>query len=419
MIRIHRMASRAVAALSLLAVPVNSVAQKNGDFSLRAAIALAQENNPQLVALRHQIAAAKGRAWTTWWLTDPDLSLEWEGVPRGAGLGKFDERKLALTQEIEFPTNIFWRNRFAGREVEATAQRYEQGKLEIRAAAIAAYTQFLASRRGLALSNERVELAQEFLDKAEIRRRAGEAPAIEIVRARVELAQAQIELRNFESAYITTQAQLNTVLGRNPEQEILATDSLLYHQFDLSLSTLKQQALAEHPRLREANALVGAASHLRKLAWGSLLPAVEVTAFRHNIGGNPNFYGAAIGLKVPLWFAFRQRGEIQEASALLASQENQRANTKLQLLAAIESAFAAFEATRRQAESYATGLLDQASEVYRIALRSYETGEAGYLQLLEAQRTLIEVRQGYIEALASYYAAIAALEEASGVVIIQ
>jgi cobalt-zinc-cadmium efflux system outer membrane protein len=406
-------------ALLLLAVPVSSVAQENGDFSLHAAIALAQENNPQLAALRHQIAAAKGRAWTTWWLTDPVFSVEWEGVPSGTGLGQFDERKLALAQEIEFPTNILWRNRFAGSEVEATAQRYEQGKLEIRAAAIAAYTQFLASRHGLALSKERVELAQEFLDKAEIRRRAGEAPAIEFVRARVELAQAQIELRNFESVYVTAQAQLNTVLGRNPEQEVLATDSLRYHQFDLSLSTLKQHALAEHPRLREANALVGAASHLRKLAWGSLLPAVEVTAFRHNIGGNPDFYGAAIGLKVPLWFAFRQRGEIQEASALLASQENQRANTELQLLAAIESAFAAFEATRRQAESYDTGLLDQANEVYRIALRSYETGEAGYLQLLEAQRTLIEVHQGYITALASYYAAIAALENASSIIIMQ
>jgi cobalt-zinc-cadmium efflux system outer membrane protein len=406
-------------ALLLLAVPVSSVAQENGDFSLHAAIALAQENNPQLAALRHQIAAAKGRAWTTWWLTDPVFSVEWEGVPSGTGLGQFDERKLALAQEIEFPTNILWRNRFAGSEVEATAQRYEQGKLEIRAAAVAAYTQFLASRHGLALSKERVELAQEFLDKAEIRRRAGEAPAIEFVRARVELAQAQIELRNFESAYLTARAQLNTVLGRNPEQEVLATDSLRYHQFDLSLSTLKQHALAEHPRLREANALVGAASHLRKLAWGSLLPAVEVTAFRHNIGGNPDFYGAAIGLKVPLWFAFRQRGEIQEASALLASQENQRASTELQLLAAIESAFAAFEATRRQAESYDTGLLDQANEVYRIALRSYETGEAGYLQLLEAQRTLIEVHQGYITALASYYAAIAALENASSIIIMQ
>ncbi len=419
MIRIHRIASRALVALSLFAVPASSVAQNSADFSLHAAIALAQENNPQLVGLRHQMTAAKGRAWTTWWLTDPVFSVEWEGVPRGAGLGQFDERKLALTQEIEFPTNIFWRSRFAGREVEATAMRYEQGKLEIRAAAIAAYTQFLASRRGLALSKERVELAQEFLDKAEIRRRAGEAPAIEFVRARVELAQAQIELRNFESAYIAAQAQLNTVLGRNPEQDVLATDSLRYQQFDLSLSALKQQALVQHPRLREANALVGAASHLRNLAWGSLLPAVEVTAFRHSIGGNPNFYGAAIGLKVPLWFAFRQRGEIQEASALLASQENQRANTELQLLAAIESAFAAFEATRRQAESYDTGLLDQANEVYRIALRSYETGEAGYLQLLEAQRTLIEVSQGYIEALANYYAALAALENAGGVTIIR
>jgi cobalt-zinc-cadmium efflux system outer membrane protein len=312
-----------------------------------------------------------------------------------------------------------WRHRFAAREVEAAAMRYEQGVLEIRADAVTTYTRFLASRNELALAQQRVSLAQEFFNKAEIRRRAGEAPAIELVRAQVELAQAQNELHTAESAHVAAQARLNALLARKPEEKTAVKDSLAYQPYDLSLAALKQQALAEHPRLREANALVNAASHLRNLAWGSLLPAVELSAFRHNIGGNPDFYGAQIGLKVPLWFAFRQRGEIQETSALLAGQEHQRANTELQLLAEIESAYAAFKAAQRQAESYTTSLLAQAGEVYRIALRSYEQGEAGYLQLLEAQRTLIEVRQGYIEALANYYAAVAALENAGGVIIMQ
>jgi len=126
-----------------------------------------------------------------------------------------------------------------------------------------------------------------------------------------------------------------------------------------------------------------------------------------------------IGLKVPLWFPFRQRGEIQEASALLAAQEHQRANTQLQLMSAIESAHAAFESARQQAENYTSSLLEQAHEVYRIALRSYEKGEAGYLQLLEAQQTLVEVRRGYLETLENYHSALAALEEASGVAILQ
>ncbi|MGH7601610.1 MAG: hypothetical protein ACREOI_35055, partial [bacterium] len=122
--RIHRMASHAIVALSLLYLPIISAAQEGSHLSLQSAIALAQQNNPQLMALRREIIAAKGRSWTTWWLADPDLSIEWEGVPRGAGLGQFDERKLSLTQEIEFPTNILWRHRFAAREVEAAAMRF-------------------------------------------------------------------------------------------------------------------------------------------------------------------------------------------------------------------------------------------------------------------------------------------------------
>ena len=297
--------------------------------------------------------------------------------------------------------------------------RYELGKLEIRASVITAYFQFLAARDGLSLAKQQVSLSQEFVDKAEIRRQVGDAASIEIVRARVELARAQNELRTAESGHRSGWAQLNAVLGREADKGISSLDSLIYRRFDLSLPEIKQEALADHPRLSEANALVGAASSLRKLAWGSLLPAFEISGFQQEIEGDPNFYGVEVGLKVPLWFAFRQRGEIQQATGILASQESQRSQIHLQLLADIEGAYATFEAVNSQLENFATTLLDQANEVYRIALRSYEEGEAGYLELLEAQRTLIEVRRSYVETLTEYYVAIANLERASGITIIQ
>ncbi|MFQ5628250.1 MAG: TolC family protein, partial [bacterium] len=401
---------------------INGNSQEIRDLRLQAAIEIAQKNNPELVALENEVTAERGRALTTWWLENPDLSLEWEGVPTGAGLGRFDERRFTLTQEIEFPTNILWRNRLAAREIDAAEWRYGQGKLDIRANTIEAYFLFLSARDGLALAKERVRLAQEFLEKAQIRREVGEAPAIETVRASVELARAQNELRSAESAFEAARAQLNATLGRSPGEKISSSDTLMYRAYPAASATLaeiKQRALAEHPRMREATALVGAAGQLRKLAWGSLLPSFELSAFRQNIGGNPNFYGVEIGLKVPLWFAFRQRGEIQQASASLSAQENQRIAVQLQLLAEIEGAYAEFQAVQKQVENYTSTLLDQANEVYRIALRSYEEGEIGYLQLLESQQTLIEVRQGYIETVANYYAALAALEKASGLIIIQ
>ncbi len=416
---IRRITAFTVLILSLLDLPKSSIAQQETHLTLQLAIRVAQENNPMLMAAQSDVAAAKGRAWTTWWLADPALSVEWEGVPRGAGLAQFAERKVAVSQKIEFPTNILWRNRLASRRVEMAKLRYDDSRLEIRTAVIGAYFQHIAARDALSLARERVALAQEFVDKVEIRRQIGETPAIELVRTRVELARARNDLQNAESEFEATKAQLNAVLGRRPDANITASDSLVYQAIDVSLSEIKEQAQSSHPQVRAADARVGAANNLRRLAWGSLLPGIEISGFLQNIGGNPDFYGAEIGLSVPLWFAFRQRGEIQQATASLTAQEHQRASIRLQLMADLETAYAAFEAARNQLDVFAATLLSQAEEVYRIALRSYEAGEVGYLQLLEAQQTLIDVRQSHIDALANYYSAVAALEKASAVIILR
>lgn len=409
----------AIPILFLLNLSEICMAQEETHLTLQSAIAFAQQNNPKLMAAQREIAVAKGRGWTTWWLADPALSVEWEGVPTGAGLGQYDERRITFSQEIEFPINILWRYRLADRKVEISKMRYEDSQLEIRTDVIAAYFRYLAARDALALARERVELAQEFVDKVEIRRRVGEAPAIEVVRAGVELTRAQNELQNMQSGFEATRARLNATLGRPADTKVSSTDSLVYKAIEIPLSEIKQQAQSNHPQLRAADAKVGAAHNLRKLAWGTLLPKIEISGFRQNIGGNPDFYGAEIGLKIPLWFAFRQRGEIQQATASLAAQKNLRTETRLQLLGDIEAAYADFDAAKKQLENFAATLLNQADEVYRIALRSYEQGEVSYLQLLEAQQTLIEVKQSHIEALLNYYTAVAVLEKASAVKILK
>jgi cobalt-zinc-cadmium efflux system outer membrane protein len=410
---------KAIPALLLLILSEASTAQDDEYISLQSAIVIAEQNNPQLMAVHNEIDAAKGRGLTTWWLVDPVVSVEWEGVPKGSGLKDYSERRVTLSQRIEFPTNIIWRNRMAGGEVDVARMQYEESKLFIRTSVIVAYSQYLAARDGLSLAHERVALAQEFVDKAEFRHQVGEAPAIEKVRTHVELARAQNDLQNAVRSFKTAKAGFNIVLGRPPDIEIVTLDSLTYKPLDLSLTDIKEQMLVNHPRLHEASARVSVATNLRKLAWGTLLPAFKISGFQQNIGGNPDFYGVEIGLTVPLWFAFRQRGEIQHANAALASQENQLMQTRLQLLADVETAYASFEAAGGQLENYEHTLLNQADEVYRIALRSYEEGEVGYLQLLEAQQTLIEVRQGHIESLANYYTAIAALEKAGAVIVLE
>ncbi len=396
----------------------SAMAQEAIQLTLQTALSFAEQNNPGLKAAGGEIDAARGRGWTTWWFANPEISVEWEGIPEGEGLDKFGSRKIAFSQEAEFPLNMYWRNRLANRNVQISEKHFDESRLELRAEVIRGYYDYLAARDGLVLARERVELARQFVDKVEIRRRVGEAPAIEAVRAGVELAQAQNQLQEKQSALKAAAARLNSTLGHTAQSGLIVADSLRYQPVDVSLQEVRQHARNNHPLLLESQLWVDAAGISRNLAWGSLLPDFKVSLFRQNIGGDPDFYGAEIGLQIPLWFVFRQRGEIQQAGATLAIQKNLHSAERLKLLTEIDEAYAHFHAAKKQLENFRATLLQQADEVYRIALRSYEQGEVGYLQLLEAQKTLIEVRQSYIDALARYYTALAALEKAGAVTLI-
>ena len=63
---------------------------------------------------------------------------------------------------------------------------------------------------------------------------------------------------------------------------------------------------------------------------------------------------------------------------------------------------------------YQSDILKQAEEVYHTAKISYEEGEANYLFLLEAKKTLINAKENYLNALYQYKIAFVKLEQAVG-----
>jgi cobalt-zinc-cadmium efflux system outer membrane protein len=383
-------------------------------LTLEVAIDIAMKDNPRMLAAQKDVDAARGRSWGTWWLPDPSFAAEYEQIPTGKGLGAFGERRLAITQSIDFPTNIFFKKKFADNDVNVSRMALSQTRLEVVAEVKRAYFNFLAKRDQLKLAQQNLQLAQEFSDKAKTRFEVGEAPNLEYIRARVGAAQAKNQVSQARSELTSAQAAVNALLARPAEASVNAVDSLAYQPLNNSLEELKQRAFEIHPRLRGAGYQVAMSQQLRNLSWGSFLPAIEATAFRQKVEGNPGFYGIEFGFSLPLWFPFRQRGNIQEATATLNAAQWRFQNEKHILDAEIESAYARVQSTKEQVNLYTESLLDEAEEVYRVALRSYEEGESTYLELLEAQRTLIEVRAGYINALTNYNSAVADLEQAVG-----
>lgn len=400
---------------AVLYLPSMIYGQDAKPLALEIAVDIAMKNNPRVLAAQKELAAARGRSWVTWWLQDPRFEVEYEQIPTGKGLGSFGERRFTFTQSIDFPTNMLFKKKLANNDVDLNRMELAKARLSVRADVKIAYINYLTKRDQVRLAQENLQLAREFLEKATTRYDVGEAPRLEVVRTRVAAALAENDVTRAQSNLTAAQAALNALLARPAGATVTVTDSLTYQTFETSLSDLRQQAFNVHPRLRAAGYQVGMASQLRNLAWGNFLPSIEASAFKQTIDGNSGFCGIQVGLSVPLWFPFRQRGNIQEARGVLHASQWRRQNIKNLLDADIESAYAAVQSDRKQVEKYIDTLLEQTEEVYRIALRSYEEGEVGYLQLLEAQQTLINVRRGYIDALGSYHNALSELERATGI----
>jgi cobalt-zinc-cadmium efflux system outer membrane protein len=277
-----------------------------------------------------------------------------------------------------------------------------------------AYWKLVAEKQHLRLAQKNVQLAEDFLQKAKRRYDVGEATNLEYIKARVEKARTENNLVQAQNAVKIALVDLNTLLVRDSDAPVSLVDSLTFQPFNLQLQDLKNKAFAVHPKLKTLELETQLAGTRRALAWGSFLPSMELKYMKMTIAGNPDFWGAEIGLSIPLWFPLRQKGAIQQATALLRKTEFEYQALKNNIDLQVETAFAHAKSAETQVQIFQAELLVEAEEVYRIAQRSYDEGESSYLELLDAQRTLITVRTDYIHYLFSFKKALAELEVAVG-----
>jgi outer membrane protein TolC len=245
----------------------------------------------------------------------------------------------------------------------------------------------------------------------------GEGTNLEDLTAKVQRTQAQNGLDVARSDLTLAMSTLQFALGRTGEQmsdSLILTDSLMYRPHALALDPLLGQASESSPLIQSSAFRVNAASVNRSIAWSSILPSLTLSYAWQVQGANPNLYGAAFGISLPIWFLLDQRGQVQEAIATHAVAESELQSSRNAVNLTVRNAFVEFKNDERQVLLYQTELLPQADEVYRTAAASYEAGALTYIEFLLARQTLISARSGHIDALYHYNTSIARLEKAIG-----
>jgi cobalt-zinc-cadmium efflux system outer membrane protein len=379
------------------------------------AIQWALAHNPGLVAVHEQVEQARAQVVVAGAFPDPTFNADITGQshPFNPTSGTGSDQSVGVT--VPFPGKLGMSRDVARAAVKAAEFGLTQMRQQVASQTAQAYDALLMALRHREDLLKSREYASDFLEKTKARFQAGTVAKVDIVKAQVDVAQAENDLIANERATLTARASLNRLMGRLGGAPLEATGSLEVPAEPAALETLEQLAEASRPELRSFEAQLAGAQTATRLAKEFWAPNVGFTLEHTYVDGAPSSFSSFLSFSVPLLFWQHQQGEVAAArhrEAELAATLN---DTRAQVSLDVRSAFASASTALRQALFIRDELLPEAREVYRIAAASYGLGGSSALDLLDAKRTLVDAERQYVDALGAANDAEAALELAIGV----
>lgn len=379
--------------------------------TLDALIAEAVRNNPELRALEAGVAAARGELITAKTWENPQVSVV-PGVYHEPASGSFGHVGFEFGQTILFPGKRALLRAVAEKNVEVRKLALAGFQTQLAIQVRRAFYELLAAGRVVTLKEQRVTLAESFVEAARKKVEGGFAPEFEQTKAEVEVAAARKALREAQAQEGVARTVLNSLAGRGPDAPLTPAGTLSETVAVPDVAALLNQALERNPSLKiqarevERTGLSLALTRKSRLPDFTVGPTVEYQQ-------PEQIYGFGISLPFPLWD--KKKGAIATATA-----EQQRALAELDRLRRdiardTTSAWRLLTAAKESLAIYTPEFRSKLKSALDAAAQSYAEGRTSLLIFLEAQRTYYDTEADYFETLQKLYDAQAALEAALGV----
>jgi outer membrane protein, heavy metal efflux system len=377
------------ATLAALLLPCGARAQTLSLTESEALTRLSSES-PRVRAIRSSIEIARADVLAAQRWPNPRLTVDRESV---AGVTEY---LTMVTQPLPITGRRGLEVNAASILVDASTSRADEGIRRARADMRLAFAQLLAAQaREREVAGARDHL-RELADILATREAAGDAAGFDRLRAEREVleleadraaavadrARAQATLAGFFAASLDT-TQIVAVGRLGPAPAIPAIDTLI------------ERAESTRGELLALRKEVDAAGFAARAADRRLVPEPELVAGTKSstLGGGDIGSVVTVQASLPLF----DRGRPERALALArGSQAQARIDAFRQALRAdIAALWSGIQERRQAADRYRSAAVDNAGQLERIARVSYDAGERGILELLDAYRTaaLARVRQ--------------------------
>jgi cobalt-zinc-cadmium efflux system outer membrane protein len=387
---------------------------KDNGLTLEQCVSIALEQNPLLLSSQQQYRASLARISQAKALPQPSLNYDSDLQPGLFNFRDSGESYFGLSQTVEFPGKRSIRGKIASRESDEILSDIELLKLDLGFQVKEAFFGLLLAQEKLRYAQQNLELAEDFLRKAELKMAVGDIAKVEVLRARVEASKAASAVRTAENEKRLAAAALNFLLGRKKYEPLEIRGEMKRPFIRLDVDELRQRAFSFRPEIKKVDFALEREALIKTQGYMSYLPDFDLGIARHRLVGEQTTWDLTIAFPIPLFFWQPKKGEIAEAEANIESLKRETDHLRNAISLEVEEAYMNALTASNQIRLFEEDILTQAEEVYNMFLFSFQEGEIGGIELIEARRSLIESRQAYADALFNYAVTIAALEKSVG-----
>jgi len=397
---------RKIALLCLLLAATGS-AQASGSLSLPEALSAAFAQNPELAAAGREIGIAEGERRQAGLIPNPELSWEVEDTR-----SETRTTTVTLSQPLELGGKRGARIAVAGAGQTIAQLDLERQRNGLRADVVQAFHAALRAQTALELAQQSQALTERGLRVVQGRVTAGQSSPVEATRAQVQLAQAQAQVRRAASQRSVAYQALARLTG----SPVARFDRLLATDLSPGAAPAAEALLARVEQTAEWR-LAAAQVERGEASLGSE-KAQRIPDLTVSLGSQYSREDRervnVVGLSMPLPLFDRNQGNVLVAARRADQARDLRNAVELRLRSETRSALSQWATAMQEVQAYDRTILPSAQQAVDTATRGFEMGKFAFLDVLDAQRTLIEARGLYLQALASATDARAQVERLYG-----
>jgi len=392
-----------VALFGLFSVSVSVYGQTSGELTIEKAVSMAVQNNSELHSLRYEIDALEAAKLQSGLMPNPEFGVEAENILGSKDFNGFGNSEITafISQDILLAGKINKRVKVSESNISLAEWDYETKRIEIITDIRRAFQNALAVQLIVEKNEELIRISEEFMTNLQRRVDAGKISPAEISRAKIILNSLKIDLNRLQSEYEIYKVELLSLIYQ-PDLTIDSLAGELKYPIDIpSYDSLLEQ-LENNPKLKRYESEYAKRTAVANFEESKAVPDLTISAgFRrlNNVNANTFLIGASIALPI---FDGNQ-GAIQEAKIRIGQKKREYESVKNRLTLQLNVLYKRMMAVTSTADQLKNESIPQAKEAFKIIKEGNLVGRFAILDVLDAERTLFELQNQYLNIIGEIY----------------